>query len=271
MTKACIFCGEFREMTREHIWGHWIRDFVPLGPNLHHLRDVEVGARGEVMTATTVRKAGSALALNRRIVCKPCNNTWMSRLQERARPFLVPLLRGERCALGPEAQTAIAAWATMVTMTAEFMLESAGKVGVSREDRLRLMQTEAPILEWRIWAAYHRGGVYSHGWTHTSLPIVGGEDLPNAELVYSPLPNTQTTTFVVGELYIHTMSSAYHELCRDWQWLGNDRLRALLVPIWPIRHEFIAWPWHGITDNDIAMSAEMFTQHCERAVRGTGF
>jgi hypothetical protein len=248
-----------------------VREYIPLGPNRHFLQDIEVGRAGLTLSSSSTQKAGSALALSRYLVCAKCNNGWMSRLQERAKPFLVQLFKGSRTALGDEAQSAIAAWATMVTMTAEFMLGSAGKIGALPEHRTQLMQSEAAIPGWKIWIGYYRGGTWNHQWSHTSLPLIGGEELRGAGDVYSPFPNTQTTTFVVGELCIHTMSSFHQDIVRDWHWLEHGRLCHLLAPIWPIRHELIAWPIHGLSDADVALSAGMFMRACESAVRGTGF
>jgi hypothetical protein len=268
--KPCIFCGEFAHLTKEHIWGDWIRAYVPADANKHSIRDVEIIKGGTPDKITITNRTGSAIGSRRKIVCATCNNTWMSRLQNKAKPYLIPLLEGRQTALGVEAFKAIAAWATMVTMTAEYQLNSAGKIAVSQDDRALLKKTEGPIPEWFVWIGHYRGGKWRHQWTHTSLPIVGGEQLPSADFVYTPLPNTQTTTFVVGELYVHTMRSLYPDLCGNWHWLGT-RLRYNLIPIWPIRHEFIVWPFHVLSDADVTASSDMFIKFCESAVHGTGF
>lgn len=269
--KPCVFCGEYADLTKEHIWGKWIRDYIPVDPKPVMMRDVEVSKSGLPDKVSITKRAGSALGMTRKIVCAPCNNEWMSRIQARAKPFLIPLLEGRRTALGIEAQAAIATWATMVTMTAEFMLHSAGKIGISREDRAALRATEAPLPAWDIWIGYYEGGFWDHHWTHTSLPIVGGADLPSPDNVYTPLPNTQTTTFVVGKLYVHTMRCAFPEVSRNWHWLHNVRLRRLTVPILPVRHELVAWPIHGMSDLDIRISSELFITWVGDIARQHGF
>ena len=258
MAKPCVFCGQFAPMTKEHIWGEWIRQYVPSGANKHYLKDVEVNKAGQEEHVSITQRNGSAIGSYRKIVCDKCNNAFLSRIQNRAKPFLIPLLEGRRTALVAKAQTAIATWATMVTMTAEFFLNSSGKIAISGEDRAQLRATETALTDWDIWIGHYPGGTNQHRWTHTSIPIVGGAELPGPDNVYTPLPNTQTTTFVVGKLYVHTMRSHYPELSRNWHWLDNPRLRHLHVPIWPIRHELIAWPINGLSDADVSLASEMF-------------
>ena len=269
--KACVFCGEFRRMSKEHIWGDWVRDFIPERKGGHTLRDVEIMKSSEPEKVSIIQRKGSALGTFRHIVCEPCNTQWMSRLQNNAKDYLIPLFKGDPTVLGQEACSAVAAWATMVSMTAEFMLDSGTKIGISREDRAALMTTEAPLPDWKIWVGYYDGGIWSHQWKHASLPIVGGKDLPSAEYVYTPLPNTQTTTFVVGKLYVHTMSCGYPDVVSNWQWLLNNRLRNLLVPIWPVRPQIVTWPIHGVNDADVQLSSEMFIRWTEQIAHETGF
>lgn len=268
--KACVFCGEFRPMTKEHIWGDWIRSYVPGGPKRHFMRDVEMVSRNVPESVSIIRRSGNALENFEKIVCADCNTRFMSRLQNNAKPYLIPLLEGQKTVIGRDAQTAIAAWATMVTMTAEFMLAGT-KLGVLQTDRTALQTAEKPLNHWKIWIGHYPGnGEWPHQWSHTSVPVIGGEQLPSAEKVYTPLPNTQTTTFVIGKLYVHAMSCEYPEIVRDWHWLWNTRLRNLLIQIWPMNHQFLAWPIHGLIDADVKLSSEMFIRHIDGIAKRAG-
>jgi hypothetical protein len=42
--------------------------------------------------------------------CRPCNNGWMSQLENAAKPHLLPLVSGSDCRLSPAAQRVLAAW-----------------------------------------------------------------------------------------------------------------------------------------------------------------
>lgn len=65
------------------------------------------------------RNTGVTLVV-RNVVCQPCNNEWMSRLQSNAKPLLEQMILGNRILIGPEAQRIIAAWATMTAMVMDF-------------------------------------------------------------------------------------------------------------------------------------------------------
>src|SRR6516164_11512228 len=101
--RSCIFCGR-ADLSREHIWPEWAHQFVrkpaPLGryfkkqfassPNNPNIRGgtVSKGRQGDV-TAITLKV----------VYGNHCNNGWMSRLETKAKPILVPLLTGNRIAL----------------------------------------------------------------------------------------------------------------------------------------------------------------------------
>jgi len=61
----------------------------------------------------------------RRIVCELCNYGWMSDLQDEASQLMIPMLAlgptDSRVSHTPADQAKLAAWATMTSMTAEFL------------------------------------------------------------------------------------------------------------------------------------------------------
>jgi hypothetical protein len=75
--------------------------------------------------------------------------------------------------------------------------------------------------------------------------------IPNVQEPDVPLTNTQWTTVMVGELYIHTASSSTApDIVRDWNWNSAPRARSILVQIWPIKERIIKWPFRSLTDTD---------------------
>ena len=65
------------------------------------------------------------LRLKARVVCSTCNNGWMSRIEERVKPVLGPMLTGHAAALDSAAQVALARWAIKTSMVMEYALERA--------------------------------------------------------------------------------------------------------------------------------------------------
>jgi hypothetical protein len=53
------------------------------------------------------------------VPCKPCNEGWMAQLEDRAKPALVPLIRGRPTRLEPHRLELISFWALKTT----FMLD----------------------------------------------------------------------------------------------------------------------------------------------------
>lgn len=170
----------------------------------------------------------------------------MSRLQERARPILIPLVEGRASELDAAAKSIIAAWAGMAIMAAEFLEKD--KVAVSPEDRAYLMQYHRLPNNWKVWAAHYRRGSWRAYWYHNSLPVFSEEDTPEAGDGGILRPNTQTTTFVAGNLYIHAMSSSASGLVRLFRFIGTASDK--LVQIWPPTDRVVIWPKDHLTDSE---------------------
>ena len=118
-TRWCIFCERPAKMTNEHVWGKWLKPYAPPGVNKHELVYATLGKIGTQDKTYTQIKAGHPLNSQVRVVCAECNNGWLSGIQERAKSHMIPLIEGQQKLIGAEAQTAIATWATMATITGE--------------------------------------------------------------------------------------------------------------------------------------------------------
>lgn len=182
-----------------------------------------------------------------RIVCRSCNHGWMSILQQRAKPYLIPLMRGDKIILDKHAQHILASWAAMAVMVAEHLAPD--KVAVPQIDRRYLWLTKLPPKAgWKIWIGNYRRGNWAGYWVHNSLPV-GEEYVAYTVNGRVPTPNTQITTFVVGHLYVHAFSSA---TVGDFVARTNPvgRARQRLAQIWPTREQAIFWPPMVMTDKD---------------------
>jgi hypothetical protein len=64
-----------------------------------------------------------------------------------------------------------------------------------------------------------------------------------------PPPNTQTTTFVVGQLYIHAFSSDEAGITDMWRFTGVTGIaNRVFTRIWPVEDQFVAWPTEDMWD-----------------------
>ena len=106
--------------------------------------------------STVKIRAGDPLRSKVRVVCETCNNTWLSAIQDAAKPLLIPMFDGATCVLGHEKQLTIATWISMATMTAEFLLHGKTQISVQQADRDWLRLNNRPPPDWRIWVGHYR-------------------------------------------------------------------------------------------------------------------
>jgi hypothetical protein len=88
-----------------------------------------------------------------KIVCKACNNGWMSVAQETARPYLAGLFRGDEARLDVAAQEAIASWLAMTAMTGSWANGDYGGWGVPTTLRRQLQSSRHVPPGMQIWIA----------------------------------------------------------------------------------------------------------------------
>jgi hypothetical protein len=135
--------------------------------NKHYLQHREIGAMASPDKTTRTLRAGDPTQSKLKIVCESCNSGWLSRMQQRAKRHLIPLIRGEKTALGKEAQEAIAAWCAMATMTGDYLHHDATAVAITQGERdwFRDNLTPPCELENLDW---------THTWAQTTLdPFCG--------------------------------------------------------------------------------------------------
>lgn len=219
----CLFCGESRKLTGEHVVSEWIQKYVPR----QHLRTDHTLQRTQALNASQVPferstrvRAGDPLSAKFKIVCGDCNSGWMSRIVEQAKPHIRPLLLGEWPQLHSAARQRIAAWATLCTMTWE--RADPEMAAILTEDHQHIMTTGQAPRNWRVWigvseadlaTTYHHRGI-------TIQPVDHEGVLP---------PVAQCTVIAVGRLLIHTASHPKPTALRN---VRHSKPPAI-VSIWP--------------------------------------
>ncbi len=271
--KKCIFCGRRRKMTAEHIWGDWLKAYVKIEMNKHHFEAIKVPAPGAPTTSVVRIKAGDPLRSKVRVVCEECNNRWLSEIQNSAKPFLIPLIEGKKCVLGKIAQERVAAWCAMATMTAEYIDPDPTSIAVPQRDRDWLMANGTAPPGWKIWIGRYQRHKWVGRWIHMTLPILEGKEIPAPEDKKPLLPNSQITTFTVGQLYVHVMSSTIPNMFDGWRWGWGPAPQAgrLLAQIHPPKESMIVWPPTSLTDasaDGIAAGFERYIDAISRSMTG---
>ena len=104
---SCVFCGKNNvKMTDEHVFGDWIsRYFIKeLGVELKGVAEI-VDADGRVTQFPT-----TPFQQKVKIVCKPCNEGWMSTLEASVIDLLKPMMIGKSVMLRNNAKKRLAFW-----------------------------------------------------------------------------------------------------------------------------------------------------------------
>jgi hypothetical protein len=255
MPSFCIFCGG-RPLTREHIWADWCRAYLPRTLPFYHSNRIILN-EDSTQTHSPKKISGDPKSKRLRIVCDTCNNGWMSGLQNGTKAILIPLLQGRQIALSEARQRQLAAWVAMTVICAEYLQPASVSIPVTA--RRWLLTNRTPPDNMRVWIGNFDRQKWKADWAHNSLRVSQNEGRfpwtinPDG----TPRPNTQTTTYVAGKLYIHVFTCPFPEILYSTKLTGPiDRA---LVQIWPIIPRLIAWKLPKLTDREAdQLAAQIF-------------
>lgn len=247
----CIFCPFEGRLTREHIWADWLRAYIPRVEQNYDVGNVTLYKPGTAPAEVKEKLVGGDPHSRRvKCVCKACNIGWMSTLQEAAKPIVVPLLTGEDIKLGRKEQRILAAWIAMAIMCSEF--GDPTRVAISQDDRDILYRHHVPPRpNWRIWIGRYRRERWRSRWAHNLICVTKKEEEQRAFLE-NRFYNTQSTTYTVGELYIHAISCRIPRATREFRFQAP--LDNALFEIWPTRGHTLAWPPPRVLNDSEALA-----------------
>lgn len=232
----CIFCegASGTSLSREHVFPDWLRQIFPR-------KDTDTHTHGTISwtdatmsspAITTRRRQGQAGTRSVRVVCKKCNNGWLSVLEERTKPLLRELVQASLREIGSEDQNLLAVWAAKTIMTGEYIERE--RAAVPQEQRCSLKDTLSVPDGWWIWVAGSQGLEWRTGMYHFSAKLnVSPIDLETP----GPL-NIQCTTIGIGTLLLHAISTT----AEGHSFALVDPDAADLKPIWPPVLPAIRWP-----------------------------
>jgi hypothetical protein len=234
--KNCIFCGR-SPTTKEDVWPTWLTQYVPRDLKSYHGALAEIDPSGEI-TKTQKKWDGDPRSRRSQCVCRECNNEWMSRIQERAKPVVLKLAQAQSATLSIHDQKVLATWATMSAMTSEYIQPST--VAISQLDRERFYKTKGPLKLWKIWIGnYSRENWRPHR-IHHAWPV-RTRVRDESKLGANAPPNTQTTTLIFGNLFLHVASTDIPNATGRMTF-PDEVSDTIFKRIWPARSGTIRWP-----------------------------
>jgi hypothetical protein len=219
------------------VWPTWLTQYVPRALKSYHDTIAEINPEGEI-TKSRKKWDGDPRSRRAQCVCGKCNNGWMSRLQEQTKPPLLKLVQAQETRLTIHDQRLLATWATMTTMTSEYIQPSTA--AISARDRNRFYKEHSPLKLSRIWIGnFHRGDWKPYR-VHHAWPARTRVRNKSALSGNIP-PNTQTTTITFGALYLHAASSDVPDAIRRMTF-PHEVTNTILKQIWPPRSGTLHWP-----------------------------
>lgn len=232
----CIFCASSGNLSKEHLFPDWLKELFPRDKNATHsfgTIDPYQGLITREPKIAQVPKQGHIGSRKLRIVCKSCNETWLSRLEEEVMPFLTHMIIGKNVGLTPATQKVLARWASKTVMVAE--RSRPRDDGISQTERTWLMDNETPPENWLVWIAGYNGTA----WRELGLCQQRGA------LQETPVRCAGTqrfycaaTTFAIGEVLFLVVNSSWNGIFDAFRNVdGNGLFR-----MWPPIERSIVWP-----------------------------
>ena len=104
MAKTCIFCGGDGPFDKEHVIPEWVARALKV-------KRVRVTRRALGVSHEPYESVGSFGATVGRVCKHTCNNGWMKKLEDLAKPILVPMMIPKRpVSISPDEQVVLASW-----------------------------------------------------------------------------------------------------------------------------------------------------------------
>lgn len=245
--RNCIFCRS-TSLSKEHVLPVWLGEtlsssqtsatYTQITSKTLPLSENSVSVSPEIRTRqgrTTSRKV--------RVVCRTCNGGWMSRLEEKTKPILTPLILGEDVTLSERQQALLATWIAKTTIINEYTDYT--NISIPYEHRLHLMSKQEPPKNWKIWIASYTGSKWRSAHYHHAVGL-HREGTPKFIG-----PNTQATMIVVGAFLFHCFSTT------DTDINFSPSAHAKIYQIWPSIQAPLKWEAAEVlTDEQVTAMAD---------------
>jgi hypothetical protein len=223
--RPCIFCGLLGDKSKEHFYPAWLSDIIP--PESVHNVSMLVTRSGNGPKEITERsrRQGHLITKKLRVVCRACNNGWMSRLEPAVKPFLVAGLIDRDITFERADLLEIARWVCLKSLLAEH--SDPAFASTPSIDRTAFFSEFTIPSYFRIYMGAQ--STASITWLYRHSATISFSSVVNPPLLDGLQRNVQTITFILGRLVFHVLAARVHEfdLDRDISYPGLTR-------IWPL-------------------------------------
>lgn len=145
---SCYWCGDPAD-SLEDIIPQWIDKVLVVPADLSvGMKRLHSTSGGQRRTKPVQRWATKLIGT--RSVCEPCNNGWMSVLEQTTRPLLEPMILGHRAFLSVTDQIQIARWATMKAAVADSRPDTPVEGLASEAIRAAIYERGEPPIDMKV-------------------------------------------------------------------------------------------------------------------------
>ena len=192
---VCIFCGATKDISEEHIFSKWMRKYLP-HTNFHHHHSRVMPGPNIPGKSHVKNYRGGTNVIRPKVVCRKCNNGWMSIIETNAKECLIPLMTGGSFTVTDDHKLKLSRWATLKTMVYEYQTEDFPLVS-STEDREKFRKDITPGDRWGVWI----GRCQAPEWRARTM--MQAYRLRPVDVEVPKIRNVETFTIALNELLIH--------------------------------------------------------------------
>lgn len=240
MARRCIFCGK-TPVSNEHIYPEWLRSLLIYDPRGLPKSSLEQVSHRRIKQRQQSRRWMSDKPFNHTIksVCKTCNETWMSDIENSAIQYLSPMIRMRETSFDAEAQNIISRWIALRVMV--FLSTTNHKIQIFQQWFEQFYRNKTIPPTWNIWIGAYVGilpAYYeSHGFTY--FPSFESNKLPT--IIRRP-----------GILINSTIGSLIYKVIGFTEQVGlsHNSFGNSIVRIFPSPSSQIAWPIGKIINDE---------------------
>jgi hypothetical protein len=202
--RICAYCDRPGKLSAEHVFPLWLQRHLsvvePDTPDnmFHHRIMSEDGS----IAPGKLARPGSWKSLKLRIVCKNCNNGWMSVIQQNAKSIIVPFVTGSWPIISEEKITRLVSWIMDRVFVVDFTNSDTGDIPPLH--RKLFLRRRSVADGWYIWIGrFAEFGEAPH-WNkwHRILTILNKESVSPALFA--------SITITIGNLIIQANYIPFH-------------------------------------------------------------
>lgn len=249
--RKCVFCGSGK-LSAEHIWSQWMRDLLPSSDGY---QEIAQKRRGEKTFGGRILRDAQGPITNKRLrrVCKPCNNGWMGKKEEAAKPLLTKLITGTPTVIKQSEVGPLLDWLVTKLIVLDVMRD--GEQTFTEQERSAFYTHGTIPRSLSVWLLQCGDGPWKTLiWSHAQrMTIVIDDTWVNAKPPAEAGPNLKLFLWGVGE----ALFVAYYEREIDFDLVFPEAVALKLIPD---QWSEISWPPKKVTANEAASLQHTLTR-----------